>query len=272
MTFALPTVSACITTYNSSSTLRETLTSVLGQTHAPEEIFVTDDASSDDTVRIARAVGGDRVHVLQEVRNNGGPAWGRNAALAAASSDFVAFLDGDDVWREDKLAVQVQALHSSGARACCSAAMAVGGGASYDYPVGLRDSDHRIGFAQLVLLNHVVASSAVVDRALLLEVGGFPERAECIGFEDYCAWMKLAAYSPWHFVAEPLVRYSVGVPSLRTTTRSQQADIRIECRRELVRQAQNLPSLRSVWAVAAFVAASSASGHLSALRYPRGAR
>lgn len=261
-------VSVCLTTYNSASTIRASLESVLRQSYEPIEVLVADDGSTDETVDIALETGDSRVRVLRSATNRGGPAWGRNAAVAASRADFVAFLDADDAWREDKLELQIEALCATGVLATCSAAIAEGDGDSYRYPVGLRNADHRIGFCRLVFLNHVVASSAMVSRDLLTKVGGFPERIACIGFEDYCAWLQVATRTRWAFLSEALVHYSVGAPSLRASSPSSQADIRVECRRELRRQMKDSPSCRASWAFAGFTALSSSAGHLSALRHP----
>lgn len=266
------TVSVCITTYNSAATLRASLGSVLRQTRAPIEVLIADDASTDETVEVALESGDERVRVIRSGRNYGGPAWGRNAALSAAKGHYIAFLDADDVWREDKLDRQVETLCSTGTLASCSAAIAQGADGEYAYPVGLRSFDHQIGLLRLVLLNHVVASSAIVNREILSKVGGFPERAACIGFEDYCAWMKIAAHTRWAFITEPLVRYTAGAPSLRTTSHKSQAGIRIECRHELRSHMHDLRSARARWAFSAFAVLSSSAGHLSAFRKPWVAR
>ena len=65
------------------------------------EIIVIDDGSTDDTFNVAESMG---VHMLQQ--SNAGPSAARNAGIRKAKGDWIAFLDADDLWTEDKLARQ----------------------------------------------------------------------------------------------------------------------------------------------------------------------
>jgi glycosyltransferase involved in cell wall biosynthesis len=99
-----PRVSVVITTYNTGRYLPETLESVFAQTYPSFEVIVVDDGSTDDSVARARAFG-DRVRVLTRPHEGLGPA--RNAGAAEATGEYLAFLDSDDLWVPDALAVQV---------------------------------------------------------------------------------------------------------------------------------------------------------------------
>jgi glycosyltransferase involved in cell wall biosynthesis len=115
---AAPLVSVIVPTYNGSPYVTETLESVFRQTHPHREVIVVDDGSTDDTPDRVRKFGSDVTFIRQA---NGGVAAARNAGLAAASGDYIAFLDHDDVWLPEKLDVQlsVAARHpASGLIAC----------------------------------------------------------------------------------------------------------------------------------------------------------
>jgi glycosyltransferase involved in cell wall biosynthesis len=100
-----PTVSVVIPTYNRGDVIGETLDSVFAQTQPPDEIIVVDDGSTDATEEaIARFR--DRIVYLRQA--NGGLASARNAGMARATSTYVAWLDSDDLYEPEKLAVQVQ--------------------------------------------------------------------------------------------------------------------------------------------------------------------
>lgn len=103
-----PRVSVIIPTYNRARYLGEAIDSALGQTFCDLEVLVVDDASTDDTAAVLARYG-ERIRVIG-LERNGGPSAARNAGLAAARGDLIAFLDSDDVWLPDKLARQVQAL------------------------------------------------------------------------------------------------------------------------------------------------------------------
>jgi len=86
-------------TYNGSATIGRSLRSILGQTHLPVRVVVTDDGSVDDTVAIVREFAGIEVVPLEHV----GLGAALNAAIATVDTDFVAFLDDDDLWPIDRL-------------------------------------------------------------------------------------------------------------------------------------------------------------------------
>lgn len=94
-------ISVVITAYNCARFLPEAIASVRAQDVAPLEIIVADDASSDDIGAILAAAGPD----LRLLRlPHGGEGATRNRGVAAARGDVIAFLDGDDVWPDGRLA------------------------------------------------------------------------------------------------------------------------------------------------------------------------
>src|SRR5947209_8322061 len=95
-----PTVSVLIPAYNGAPWLRACLESVLRQTYPPHEIVVVDDGSTDDTRAVLRPFA---PHIVLLGQQRGGIGAARNRAVARASGELLAFLDQDDVWREDKL-------------------------------------------------------------------------------------------------------------------------------------------------------------------------
>ena len=97
-------ISCIVPVYNGESFLAEALESVFAQTHPPMEIIVVDDGSTDGTRAVAASFG-DRVRY--EYQQNAGPASARNAGLDLARGELVAFLDADDLWHPEKLALQV---------------------------------------------------------------------------------------------------------------------------------------------------------------------
>lgn len=99
-----PLVSVVVTTYNQAAYIEQTLESVLAQTFDSYEVIVVDDGSTDDTAsRMARFEG--RIEYVRQ--NNRGVAGSRNTGIRRARGEFIAFLDGDDLWEPDKLSVQV---------------------------------------------------------------------------------------------------------------------------------------------------------------------
>jgi glycosyltransferase involved in cell wall biosynthesis len=102
-------ISALVTAYNCAPYLGEALASVLAQTYPVAEVIVLDDGSSDAgaTARAAQSFG-ERVRYLHQPHQGIGAC--RNAAAAAAQGDWLAYLDGDDLWEPGKLERQAAAL------------------------------------------------------------------------------------------------------------------------------------------------------------------
>lgn len=105
-------VSVVIAAYNAEPCLDRACRSALTQTGVDVEVIIVDDRSTDDTVRIARALERDDQRVrLVELPSNGGPSRARNAGIDAATGEWVAVLDADDAYLPGRL----EALASSAA-------------------------------------------------------------------------------------------------------------------------------------------------------------
>jgi len=103
-------VSVIIPVYDRAHLIARTIDSVLGQTHPSCHVIVVDDGSTDGTETVVASLYGQSPRVRFVRQENRGVSAARNAGLAAATGDYVAFLDSDDVWRPWKLEVQVACL------------------------------------------------------------------------------------------------------------------------------------------------------------------
>lgn len=102
-----PFLSVIVPAFNAEATIEETLRSVLAQTYRPIEVVVVDDGSTDRT-RDVVARYGDGVRCVAQ--SNAGDAAARNRGIGEARGSLLAFIDADDLWREDKLEQQVGLL------------------------------------------------------------------------------------------------------------------------------------------------------------------
>jgi glycosyltransferase involved in cell wall biosynthesis len=109
---ATPLVSVVIATYNTATYLPLSIRSALAQTYAPIEVHVVDDGSTDGTQEVLQEFRRDpRVSVHRQP--NRGQAAAKNRGIGESTGALVAFLDADDAWHRDKLAVQVPLLVAS---------------------------------------------------------------------------------------------------------------------------------------------------------------
>ncbi|HEY0974505.1 MAG TPA: glycosyltransferase family 2 protein [Solimonas sp.] len=114
-TQAACTISVVLPTRNRARLLRRAVDSVLGQTFRDLELIVVNDASTDDTAAVLAELQAQdaRIRVLHREKNSGAAA-ARNAGIAMARGEWVAFQDDDDLWLVEKLERQMQALEAAG--------------------------------------------------------------------------------------------------------------------------------------------------------------
>ncbi|MCS6790392.1 MAG: glycosyltransferase [Bacteroidia bacterium] len=96
-----PTVSVVLTTYNGASYLTQAIESILNQTYPPQEVFVIDDASTDNTSEIVAKYG----RFIQYFRhtNRRERCYGRNFGASQATGEYIFFLDYDDYWAPEHI-------------------------------------------------------------------------------------------------------------------------------------------------------------------------
>lgn len=180
-------ISAIVTTFNRREQCKRAVLSALAQTRSPLEVLVCDNGSTDDTRRTVDelAQSDERVRYLALPTNTGSPAASRNLGLRAGRGDWVAFLDDDDQWLPEKLALQLPALSDSHSLVCANARRSDG----REYFTS-EDAEVTFGRKELLRDNPVITSTAVVNKERLLDAGGFPEDLRIV--DDYGAWLALA--------------------------------------------------------------------------------
>ena len=104
-------VSVIIPTHNRSSLLKRAVRSVLKQTYTYFECIIVDDASSDGTQEVVNSFKDDRLVYLRNKDNRGASA-SRNKGIKKSQGEFIAFLDDDDEWLDEKLEKQVNLLEN----------------------------------------------------------------------------------------------------------------------------------------------------------------
>ena len=117
-----PLVSIVTPIYRCGNVLADTVASVQAQTMPDWELLLVDDCSGDGTYAVAEALAREdsRIVLLQTERNLG-PAGSRNMALDRARGKYLAFLDGDDLWKPEKLEKQIAFMRQTGAHFSCTA-------------------------------------------------------------------------------------------------------------------------------------------------------
>ncbi len=200
-----PRVSIIIPTYNHARFLGRALQAVLDQTMSEWEAVVIDNFSTDDTMQVMQNHADPRIrHVL--FANHGVIAASRNHGISLTTAPYVAFLDSDDWWQTDKLALSVAKLEQ-GADLSCHAETWVGPGPRRrEVSYGPRE---RSTYDSLLFEGNCISTSAVVvRRQCLLDAGCFSTEAAFNTAEDYDLWLKLARNgASMEFLPEVLGEY-----------------------------------------------------------------
>ncbi len=208
-----PLASIIIPAFNAERFLPRTLSSALGQTHSNVEVIVVNDGSTDATRYIAdKAAAGDpRVCVITVA--NGGVAKARNIGIEAATGEFVAFLDADDLWHPDKIRDQVAALtdlNKSGAAAAYTLMRII------DVHDRVVRNGSGVGYSGYIFARHLFSrpvgngSSLFLFRELAVSIGGFDTSWAANGIggcEDLDLELRIAAKHPITAVRRYLVGY-----------------------------------------------------------------
>jgi len=195
----LPTVSVIIPTFNRDWCLRDAIDSVLAQTFIDFELIVVDDGSTDRTLEILSEYG-DRLRRIHQI--NRGVSAARNCGIGVSTGRLIAFLDSDDLWLPEKLAVQTAFFELNRSALICQTeelwirnGMRVNPRKRHRKPSGLI-------FEPSLTLCLVSPSAVMVRRELFNEVGLFDEQLPAC--EDYDLWLRVSCRIPIHLIDKEL--------------------------------------------------------------------
>lgn len=105
-------ISIIMPSYNSEKYIKKSIESVIKQTYIFWELIIIDDCSSDNTINIISEFKDERIRLIQNTENSGA-AISRNKGLKLAKGKYVAFLDSDDIWADEKLSTQVDFMEKN---------------------------------------------------------------------------------------------------------------------------------------------------------------
>lgn len=197
-------ISVIIPTWNREKTLRRAIFSALNQTLPPLEILVCDDESTDGSKKLVERIEDRRVKWLKG-KHSGLPAVVRNRGIRIARGNWLAFLDSDDEWLPEKLEKQLKFAKKTGCLAVCSNAYSIN---KQERPRRyLNYSKNAITFFDLLKVNYVICSTAIIHRSLISKCLGFPENKNLKAIEDYAFGLRIATQTNFAYIDEMLVNY-----------------------------------------------------------------
>ena len=198
-----PEVSVVMPARNAEKTIGASVRSVLAQTYGNFELIIIDDMSVDSTAKLAeKLIAGDPRASVYHLEKNSGRAHARNFGVSSAKGRWIAFLDSDDLWREDKLQKQMDFIGETGADISYTASAFIDAeGRPFKY---VMPAKYRLTYKQLLRRNLMSTSSVIVRRDIMTRVkmpGGELH-------EDYAAWLQILRGTGCAYgLNEPLLTY-----------------------------------------------------------------
>ena len=196
-----PLISVVIPAYNCADVIGSAIDSALAQ-NVTLEILVLDDGSSDELEAVMAGYEGNEAVRFAKNEKNLGAAATRNRGVSLARGKYVAFLDADDYWTEDKLSRQLARMEQTGCVLCCTAReLMTPEGELTGKVIPVKE---QISYRELLKHNSINCSSVLILTEVARE---FPMHHDD-SHEDYIMWLEvLRKYGFACGINEPLLKY-----------------------------------------------------------------
>jgi glycosyltransferase involved in cell wall biosynthesis len=189
-----PQISVVIPVFNGDKYLKEALESVESQTLEPKEIIIVNDGSTDNSMDVVSQFR-SKIEVNIVNKSNGGQSSARNAGVAIASSDYVAFLDQDDIWYPRHLEVLANEIVAPKTRPTgyiygnLDRIDSMGRMVDHQFLNAISSHPKRSLCHCISNDMFIVPSATIVSRQAFNEIGGFDE--VLCGYEDDDMFLRL---------------------------------------------------------------------------------
>jgi teichuronic acid biosynthesis glycosyltransferase TuaG len=190
--------------YNSSRYITDTIKSVLEQDYENWELIIVDDCSVDNSYEIVQefAQKDPRIVLIMQ-KYNQGTAAARNKALSIAKGRFIAFLDSDDLWKPNKLKLQIDFMKSKNIAFSYSAYEKINDrGENLNKLIKV---PNKINYKRLLKSNVIGCLTVIIDRNI---AGDF--KMPKVRYEDYATWLEIIKREKYAYgINESLAIYRV---------------------------------------------------------------
>ncbi|WP_368084887.1 glycosyltransferase family 2 protein [Vibrio splendidus] len=177
-------VSIVMPAYNASDYIVASIDSVIKQSYENWELIIVNDCSSDNTSDILYSIDNEKIKVINNLKNNG-VALSRNVAISHAKGQYLAFLDSDDLWLEDKLMLQVKALESNqNAISCHTSYDRINSNGEFLCNV---TAVEKVNFKLMLKGNFIGNLTGIIDRNKIF----FDISQKKVKHEDYLMWLEI---------------------------------------------------------------------------------
>ena len=205
-----PLVSIIMPAFNAEKYIGEAIVSIQNQTFSNWELIIVDDCSTDTTLEIVNAACAKDTRItLIQLAQNSGTGVARNLALSNCTARYIAFLDADDLWRNDKLQKQLDFLQTNNFGFCFSYYdLITAEGTETGTQITAPDT---LSFSNMFACNWIGNLTAIYDSEMVgrLTIDSSRKR------QDWTLWLKILKKVPFAYaIPESLAYYRVGNQSV----------------------------------------------------------
>ncbi len=190
-----PIISIVIPVFNGEKFIEETIDSVLKQSFSNWELIIVDDGSTDNTTSLIKGVQEKDSRVTYLCKENGGQASARNLGISKAKGDWIAFLDADDLWTEEKLDIQIKLAQSNPridlifSQGCEFHEVKE---SNKEIPIWKTGELNGDAFVKDLFVRSGIINSSVLLKTEVAKSHPLNEEKQQIGTEDWDLWLRLA--------------------------------------------------------------------------------
>jgi len=207
-------ISVIIPTFNRKVFICEAIKSVLNQTYKDIEIIVIDDGSTDNTYKEIKEMGDEKIRYYK-FPHTGIPAILRNYGIKKARGEYIAFLDSDDLWLENKLKKQIDFYNKKYECLLFTDAFYMD---SYEKLIKFNGKSTFFEgnpppninvYQNLIKVDFIPTLAVLVPKEFIIRVGYFDESPSLKSVEDYDLWLRISQKYKVDYINEPLAIYRV---------------------------------------------------------------
>ena len=192
---ATPLFSVVIPSYNHGRYIGRALQSVMDQTYFNWEVIVIDNHSTDNTDEVISSFADSRIGYLK-IHNNGVIAVSRNAGIRVAKGVWIAFLDSDDWWTNDKLQVCFERINDNVDLVYHDLETVNNKHGKVERSTQRTRQVMPPVIMDLLLNGNAISnSSAIVRKTIIDKIGGINEKKEMTASEDFNTWVRISRIS-----------------------------------------------------------------------------
>lgn len=194
-------ISVCIPTYNGGLYIKEQLDSILKQSRAVDEIIISDDSSTDNTVDLIKSYKDSRIKLFENQKFSS-PIFNLEFTLEQAKGDYIFLADQDDIWMKNKVELLVEQLKSN--KLVISDGEIINQSGEIIAPSIFELFNSQRGFVRNFIKSSYMGCCMAFDKEILNHILPFPKT---IAMHDLWIGLNAELYTTPFFYPQKLIRY-----------------------------------------------------------------